>query len=198
MGPLTCGQLSHDRIRAIHLMGKLSHRWFAQPDWWVAIFTGTLAAITVATVFYARGQIKETRAISDAQLARTRQDNQIQHLLELVKEFDQEPMATYRKGLANKRLNTKDDDPLEVYRVLDFFETVGRLVDRGYLDEEDVWNQFGYWVLYLNADSKCGTTWSPNISKTRMSTQCTSSWLPVYREVTKGKGTSLIICRTKK
>src|ERR1700730_17460418 len=135
-------------------MGKLSHRWFAQPDWWVAVFTGTLAAITVATVFYARGQIKETRAISETQLARTRHGNEIQHLLELVKEFDQEPMATYRKGLANKRLNTKDDDPLELYRVLDFFETVGRLVDRGYLDEDDVWNQFGYWVLYLNEDSK--------------------------------------------
>ena len=63
-------------------------------------------------------------------------------------------MATYRKNFANKRLNTKDDDPKELYRVLDFYETVGRLVDRGYLDEEDVWNQFGYWVLHLNADSE--------------------------------------------
>ena len=38
------------------------------------------------------------------------------------------------------------------YRVLDFFDTIGRLVDRGYLDEEDVWSEFGYWILNLNAD----------------------------------------------
>jgi hypothetical protein len=115
----------------------------ARPEWWTAISTGLLAVTTMGAVWYARGLITETR-----------EDSQIQHLLVLVNEFDQEPMATYRKGLANKRVNTKDDDPLELYRVLDFFETIGRLVDRGYLNEEDVWNEFGYWVLHLNADSE--------------------------------------------
>ena len=62
---------------------------------------------------------------------------QIQHLLTLVNEFDQEPMATYRRGFAQKRLSHKDDDPIELYRILDFFETVGLLVNRGYLNEED-------------------------------------------------------------
>jgi len=119
----------------------------ARPEWWTAISTGLLAVTTMGAVWYARGLITETR-----------EDSQIQHLLVLVNEFDQEPMATYRKGLANKRVNTKDDDPLELYRVLDFFETIGRLVDRGYLNEEDVWNEFGYWVLHLNADPKCGKT----------------------------------------
>jgi hypothetical protein len=123
-------------------MGKFSHR-LAQADWWTAFFSGVLALTALGALWYAHGQIKE--AHDEAQIA---------HLLTLVKEFDEEPMATYRKGLANKRLNTKDDDPRELYRVLDFYETVGRLVDRGYLDEEDVWNQFGYWVLHLNADSQ--------------------------------------------
>jgi len=35
-----------------------------------------------------------------------------------------------------------EGDPLELYRVLDFFEIVGLLVSRGYLNEEDVWRQF--------------------------------------------------------
>ena len=135
-------------------MAKLWHRVAQNPDWWLTIFTGILALTTVGALWYARDQIRETRDESKTQLTQAHEENQIQHLLALVKEFDQEPMATYRKGLANKRLNTKDDDPFELYRVLDFYETVGRLVDRDYLNEEDVWNQFGYWVLHLNADSK--------------------------------------------
>ena len=108
----------------------------------------------MGALWYARDQIQQTREESEIQLEQAHEEDQIQHLLVLVSEFDQEPMATYRKGLANKRLNTKDDDPLELYRVLDFFETIGRLVDRGYLNEQDVWNEFGYWVLHLNADSE--------------------------------------------
>lgn len=88
-----------------------------------------------------------------SQIEEAHDEAQIQHLVTLVGQFDQEPMATYRKGLADKRLNTKDDDPPELYRILDFYETVGRLVDRGYLNEEDVWDEFGYWVLNLNADT---------------------------------------------
>ena len=63
-------------------------------------------------------------------------------------------MATYRRGLAQKRLKGTDDDPMELYRLLDFFETIGLLVNRGYLNEEDVWNEFGDWILNLAADSE--------------------------------------------
>lgn len=66
-------------------------------------------------------------------------------------------MATYRRRLAEKRLKGKDDDPMELYRLLDFFETIGLLVNRGYLNEEDVWSEFGHWVLTLNADSEMRT-----------------------------------------
>ncbi len=122
------------------------------PDWWTAIFSGILALTAVGALWYARDQIKETREESEVQIKEARQQAQVQHLETLVHDFDQEPMATYRRGLAQKRLKGEDDDPMELYRVLDFFETVGLLVNRGYLNEEDVWNEFGHWVLTLNAD----------------------------------------------
>jgi hypothetical protein len=111
----------------------------------------------MGALWYAHEQITEARQQSEYQRKQSQDADQISHLLDLVKTFDQEPLATYRKTLAYKRLNTKDTDPFELYRILDFFETVGRLVDRGYLNEEDAWNQFGYWVLHLNADSEMRT-----------------------------------------
>jgi hypothetical protein len=120
-------------------MVKLS-RYF-RPAWLNVIFGGLLAVTAFGALWYAHAQIREAH-----------DEAQIQHLVTFVDEFDQEPMATYRKELADKRLHTTEDDPLELYRVLDFFDTIGRLVDRGYLDEEDVWSEFGYWILNLNAD----------------------------------------------
>ncbi len=133
-------------------MRKLSQR-IPRPEWLTAIFTGILAVTAVGALRYARDQIKEAREMVKAQLKDKREADQVQHLLTLVSEFDQEPMATYRRVLAEKRLKG-EGDPLELYRVLDFFETVGLLVNRGYLNEEDVWRQFGYWVFHLNADSE--------------------------------------------
>lgn len=122
-------------------MGRI-RKHISRPDFWTAVFTGILALSTLGALWYAHDQIGESR-----------HQAQIEHLLVLVHEFDQEPMATYRRGLAQKRLDGTDADPLELYRVLDFFETVGLLVDRGYLHDEDVWYQFGYWILNINADA---------------------------------------------
>jgi hypothetical protein len=121
-------------------MAKLS-RYF-RPTWLNVIFSGLLAVTAFGALWYAHAQIREAH-----------DEAQIQHLVTFVDEFDQEPMATYRKELADKRLHTMEDDPFELYRVLDFFDTIGRLVDRGYLNEEDVWSEFGYWILNVNADS---------------------------------------------
>ncbi len=134
-------------------MRKMSQS-FARPDWWNAIFSGILAVTAVGALWYARDQIKETREESEVQIKEARQEAEVQHLLALVNQFDQEPMATYRRALAQKRLKREDEDPMELYRLLDFFETVGLLVNRGYLDEEDVWSEFGHWILTLNADSE--------------------------------------------
>ena len=128
-------------------MAKLS-----QPDWWTTIFSGILAMTAVGALWYARDQINVTRQVAEKQLVQSHKEDQIQHLLAMVSEFDQDPMATYRRELAKKRLKGKPDDPFEMYRELDFFETVDLLVDRGYLNEKDVWNQFRWWVFNLNAD----------------------------------------------
>jgi len=123
----------------------------ARPDWWTAIFSGILTVTAVWALWYARYQIEENRQESEKQLEQSHKENQIQHLLELVSEFDRDPMAAYRRELAQKRLR-KEEDPYEMYRELDFFETVDVLVERDYLNEKDVWNQFRWWVFNLNAD----------------------------------------------
>ncbi len=112
------------------------------PDLWTAVFTGILAVTAVVALVVGYRQLKEFHA-----------EAQVQHLLALQQQMEQEPMLTYRRGLAAKRLNN-EEDPDELYPVLDFFETVGLLVRRGYLDEADVWNTFSYPVFVLNADAR--------------------------------------------
>jgi hypothetical protein len=41
-----------------------------------------------------------------------------------------------------------------MFEVLNACDEVGLLTKRGFLDVNDVWNQFGYWFFYLYADSK--------------------------------------------
>lgn len=132
-------------------MAKLFHR-LSEPDWWTAVFSGILAVTALVALWYARDQINVTRQEAEKQLEQSHKEDQIQHLLAMVSEFDKDPMATYRRELAKKRLKGKPDDPFEMYRELDFFETVDLLVDRGYLNEKNVWNQFRWWVFNLNAD----------------------------------------------
>ena len=132
-------------------MRRRSHH-LASPELWTAIFTGLLAITTMGTVWYARDLIRETRHATEMQLDQAHKEEKIQHLLAMVSEFDKDPMATYRRDLSKKRLNGKPEDPFEIYRELDFFETVEVLIEHGYLDEDDVWNQFRWWIFNLNAD----------------------------------------------
>jgi hypothetical protein len=44
--------------------------------------------------------------------------------------------------------------PEEIYPVLDFFENVGLLTKRGYLNRQDVWDAFGYSMFNLWADMR--------------------------------------------
>src|SRR5258708_12720240 len=101
-------------------MQKLSHQ-MPGPDWWTAIFSGILALTAVGALWYARDQIKETREESEVQIKEARQQAQVQHLETLVHEFDQEPMATYRRGRGQKQLEGEDDDPMERLLVPYFF-----------------------------------------------------------------------------
>jgi len=88
---------------------------------------------TLWAIWYARGQLREAH-----------EEAQVQHLLSFIQQLEQEPMATYRRQLAEKRLKN-EDEPDELWDELNFFDTVGLLVDRGYLNENDVWDSFSYW-----------------------------------------------------
>src|SRR5712692_910795 len=123
-------------------MAQSWHRIPHDPGFWTAVFTGILAVTAVVALVVGYRQLKEFHA-----------EAQVQHLLALDQKFDQQPMLTYRRVLAEKRLKN-EENPDELYPLLDFFETVGLLVRRGYLDESDVWSTFSYSVLILNADAR--------------------------------------------
>lgn len=110
-------------------------------EWWTAVFTGTLAVATLFALWYARGQLMQAH-----------EEAQVQHLLQLAQQFQQEPMISYRQRLAEKRLKNEEEPP-ELYVELDFFEMIGLLVNRGYLDESDVWTTFSYPVFNLYTDT---------------------------------------------
>ena len=74
-------------------------------------------------------------------------------------------MRRARRAAANGLKAGRSDD---VDDVLDFFETVGLLVQRGALDAEMVWSSFEYWIRFYThiADSyirktrqEDGATW---------------------------------------
>jgi len=79
--------------------------------------------------------------LASKQLRQDREEAQVERLLNLVRQFDEEPMVSYRKSYAQKRLQGVTD-PSEEYRILEFFETLGLLVDHQSLDEGDVWEDF--------------------------------------------------------
>ncbi len=115
-----------------------------------AIGTGVLALTGVAAIIYTHSQLRQNR-----ELAR------IQHLRDLVREFDLAPMSDRRRELADLRLDKErllsldDDNPPQcLYEVLDFFEHIGLLVKRGHLDRNDVWDTFSYWMFNIFADAR--------------------------------------------
>ena len=78
------------------------------PDFWTAVFTGVLALAAVVALVVGYLQLREFHT-----------EAQVQHLLALDQKFDQEPMLTFRRVLAEKRLKN-EEDPDELYPVLDF------------------------------------------------------------------------------
>ena len=119
------------------------------PDAVTAIATVALALIGLATLLYARSQLKDFRA-----------EARVKHLIDLVNQFEREPMATYRRKLGGERtlsgkLQTLDFDnpPPGLHDVVNFFEHVGFLLDGNYLDFEGVSVEFHYWILHIWADS---------------------------------------------
>jgi hypothetical protein len=119
-----------------HFLGAVSRAWQ-----WVTP-NHIIAATSVVALLFAAWQIH-----------RARKQAQIQHLLQIDHEFTGQPFIAYRSALAKKRL-AGETEPLELYRVLDFFETIGLLVRRKYLDPYDVWNMYSHWIFNVYAEFK--------------------------------------------
>jgi hypothetical protein len=124
-----------------------------------AFFTAIIAITGVVALAYAHLQLREAH-----------KEAQIQHLLAFDHEYRQEPMISYRRGYATKRL-TGIEDPPEETRLLDFFETIGLLVNHGYLTDTDVWETFATDIIPLRADAR--DTMSRETGK---SMRCSASW----------------------
>lgn len=87
------------------------------------------------------------------QLHQDHEESQVAHVLDLDKQYATDPMISYRKAYADKRLRGVVD-PDEEFELLDFFEGVGQLTRRGYLDLDDVYNYFSEDIFYIYADTR--------------------------------------------
>lgn len=110
----------------------------------VDTITGVATAVIALTGIVALGYAAR-------QLKQAREAEKVKHLVEFNREFESEPMANCRRVVAQKRL-ARSPFPDEAHRLLGFFETMGLLVRRGYLDESDVWSTFSCWIFNIYAD----------------------------------------------
>jgi hypothetical protein len=122
-----------------------------------------LALTSIAALWYANAQINASHNQTDAQIREARNQAQIQHLDELLRRFEEGSLLEARTKLARSRIDEKhetvlpmkpDDEPAEMDTLLNFFDYVGLLEKHGYLDKEDVWDQFGYYIFAFNADAQ--------------------------------------------
>lgn len=109
-------------------------------DWTTAWATVAIAFTSIVALIYAAFQLKQSRDIE-----------RVKHLVEFSQEFEQVPMTVYRKAVADKRAKGVECF-FETQNILNFLETIGLLERRGYLNAEDVWNNFGYWMFNIYAD----------------------------------------------
>ena len=119
-------------------------------EMWTAIGTIALAIIGGISLVYAIVQLREFR-----------KESKIKHLMNLVTQFESEPMAGYRRTLGKARAPSGvllpldlNNPPSELHDVMNFFEHIGYLLEGGYLDLEGVSVEFHYWILHVWADAK--------------------------------------------
>jgi hypothetical protein len=106
------------------------------------LFTAIIAATGIWALVYAHEQINDFH-----------EESRVQHLLSLQQQFEQEPMVTFRKNCAKKRLQGIEEPP-EEQEILNFFETVSMLTNDSYLTDKDVWATFGYDIFMVYADDR--------------------------------------------
>jgi len=109
-----------------------------------AMSTVGLVLTGVGAIYFAYRQIENERVY-----------RRIENLEEQLRRFDGAPIAEHRKRLAEGRLNASrselrsldpEDPPSCAYELLNFFEHVAFLTEKGHLDIYDVWHSFDYWA----------------------------------------------------
>jgi hypothetical protein len=105
------------------------------PEAWTALATWALVVGTLLAVWW---QAKEQRVIHAYDLA-----------MKLSERFNSTEMRKYRKELATMLSNNAlPKEPNESsQQVLEFFDSVGLLVQKRVLDKVVAWNEFGFVVL---------------------------------------------------
>ena len=95
------------------------------------------------------------------QLKHERQYRSVANLEKQLGFFQSETFTKARRRLAADRLSEdgqslqeweRDDPPVSVFEVLDFYEHVGLLVKKGHLDVYDVWHTFYEWAQPVYVD----------------------------------------------
>jgi hypothetical protein len=109
------------------------------------VFTGLTALWTLAQ---ARAAARSASAAEDANRAaasQTRVALQTDTLFKLEERFNSREILKER-GLAARALRS---NPIgsDIEDVLDYMDTIGLYLKKGALNEDDVWNTFGYWIL---------------------------------------------------
>jgi hypothetical protein len=115
-----------------------------------AISTVALVIIGGLAVGYAKGQLDDFR-----------RESRVKHLIELVTQFEQNPLAEQRRELGRQRTSGNqlkaldvNDPPYELHDILNFFEHMGYLLEENYLDLQGVSTEFHYWIFHIWADAQ--------------------------------------------
>jgi hypothetical protein len=113
---------------------------------------GTFALVFV-TAYFMREQIREQARIGDGQLriaadqlGAFRNDLGVRLLLVFSDRFDSPRLVKHRQVLAHQ-LQTNVADPEIKEAVMNFFEDLGLVFRRGYLNEHLIWSTFGFYAV---------------------------------------------------
>jgi hypothetical protein len=119
-------------------------------DGLTAIATVALVVIGALAAAYAKKQVDDFR-----------KESRVKHLIELVDQFEQEPLASQRRKLGIQRMSGDKLRPLdinappyELHDIMNFFEHMGYLLEGNYLDLQGVSTEFHYWIFRVWADAK--------------------------------------------
>lgn len=116
---------------------------------WTAIFTGLLAISSFLALYLTKKSIREQREISLNSLKEQHNisliDLKVRNQLRFEENFESQIMKERRKRLAQQLLKHIAHDKIQE-EVLDLFESVGIFLRRGYLDQELVWCNWGYYA----------------------------------------------------